>query len=161
MIKASTLIVALGFCLSPALAPAKTKPDEPRVEVKCLIAEDKVAEVSEKLGLASKKPLIRVVCFFDTGSLALFQHDPKLILRSRYDSSNETDTTVKVRGGKVKGDDVECEFDKVLGKERTESCSVTNKKQKQAEIETANAGKHVKKIFRRNRKQWPKLLSGK
>ena len=121
MIKSSTLIVTFGFCLSSVLAPATSKSDEPRVEIKCLVAEDKVAEISKKLGLTSQKPLARVVCFFDTGSLALFQHDPKLILRSRFDSSNETDTTVKVRGGKAKGNDVECEFDKVIGKERTES----------------------------------------
>jgi hypothetical protein len=147
MIKSSTLIVTLCFCLSSVLAPGGTKSDEPQVEIKCLVAEDKVAEISEKLGLASKTPLVKVVCFFDTGSLALFQHDPKLILRSRYDSSKETDTTVKVRGGRVKGDEVECEFDEVLGKEKTESCSITNKKKKLAEIKAANAGKDVKRIF--------------
>jgi len=143
--KTYALIVALGFCLLSNLAPAKAKPAD-EVEIKCLIPEDKIAAVSEKLGLKSKPPLVRVVCFFDTGLLALFEHDPKLILRSRYDSS-ETDTTVKVRGGKVKGDDVECEFDKVCGKDRTESCSVTSKKQKVAEIKAANAGKRIKKIF--------------
>lgn len=147
MIKTYALIGTLGLCLLPHLAPAKNKPEKSQVEIKCLVPENKIAETSEKLGLTSKTPLTRVVCFFDTGSLALFQHDPKLILRSRYDSSNETDTTVKVRGGKVKGDDVECEFDKVVGKERTESCSVTNEKQGLEEIKTANAGKDIKKIF--------------
>lgn len=147
MIKSFTFIVVLGFCLSPRLGPAQDKPDKPRIEVKCLVPEDKVAAVSAKLGLASKNPIIRVVCFFDTGSLDLFQHDPKLILRSRYDSSKETDTTVKVRGGTAKGDGVECEFDKVIGKEKTESCSMTNKKQGLAQIKTANTGKDIKKIF--------------
>jgi hypothetical protein len=142
--KTYALTVTLCFYLLSNLAPAKAKD---QVEIKCLIPEDKVADISAKLDLASKTPLVRVVCFFDTGSLALFQHDPKLILRSRYDSANETDTTAKVRGGKVKGDDVECEFDKVCGKERTESCSVTSKKQELAEIKTANAGKDIKKIF--------------
>lgn len=147
MIKSYTLILALGFCLSPQLALAKAKADAPEVEVKCLVAENKVAEISEKLGLAAKPPLIRVVCFFDTGSLDLFQHDPRLILRSRYEPSKKTDTTVKVRGGKVKGDDVKCEFDKVIGKEKTESCSVTNKDQGEEEIKKANTGKDIKKIF--------------
>jgi hypothetical protein len=31
-------------------------------------------------------PFTRVVRFFDTESLALFLHEPKVILRSRYDS---------------------------------------------------------------------------
>ena len=161
MIKPSTLIVTFAFCLSSVLAPATSKSDESRVEIKCLVAEDKVAEISKKLGLTSQKPLVRVVCFFDTGSLALFQHDPKLILRSRFDSSNETDTTVKVRGGKAKGDDVECEFDKVIGKERTESCSVTSKKQELAEIKTANAGKDIKKIFSKKQEAVAESVSGK
>jgi hypothetical protein len=146
MMKTYALTVTLGFCLLSNLAPAKAKPAD-QVEVKCLIPDDKVAAVSKKLGIKSKTALVRVVCFFDTGALALFQHEPKLILRSRYESSSETDTTVKVRGGKVKGDGVECEFDKVCGKDRTESCSVTSEKQKVAEIKAANAGKGIKKIF--------------
>jgi hypothetical protein len=127
----------------------KSELEKSRVEVKCLVPEKAVASISIKLGLASKVPLTRVVCFFDSSSLDLFNGVPKLILRSRYDSStlNESDTTVKVRDGKVKGDDVECEFDKVCGRERTESCSVTSKNQKLAEIQTANAGKDIKKIF--------------
>ena len=92
-------------------------------------------------------PFTRVVCFFDTESLALFLHEPKVILRSRYDSVNETDTTVKVRDGKEKGIDAQCEFDKVLGKERILSCSVTDKEQEKREIKKADAGGNVKKIF--------------
>lgn len=149
MIKSTTLILALGFCLAPPLAQAKedTK-DGPRVEIKCLVPENKIAEISAKLDLASKTPIVRVVCFFDTSSLALFHHVPtKLILRSRSDSSG-TDTTVKVRGAKMEGGgDVECESDKVCGKEPTESCSITNDKPQRAEIKTANCGTDIKKIF--------------
>jgi hypothetical protein len=161
MMKSSALILFIGFCLSPVLIPAKSKPDEPRVEIKCLVPQDKISGISERLELASKTPLSRTVCFFDTGSLALFQHDPKSILRSRYDSIGETDTTVKVRGGKAKGHDVECEFDKVIGKERTESCSVTNKKQTEPEIRTANAGKDVKKIFAKKQEAVAEKTFGK
>lgn len=145
MITTSTrVLLALGLFLSPSLAPAK----EPRVEIKCLVPEDKIAEISAKLDLASKTPIVRVVCFFDTGSLDLFHHVPsKLILRSRSDSS-ETDTTVKVRGAKMEeNEDVECESDKVCGKEPTESCSITNDKEQRAQIKTANCGTDIKKIF--------------
>lgn len=147
MIKPST--IALSFlCLASFFACAEAKPDATEVEVKCLVAENKIEQISVKLDLASRKPpLLRVVCFFDTGSRTLFQHDPKLILRSRYDASDETETTIKVRGGKVKGEDVKCEFDKVVGKERTESCSADNKKQELAEIKAANLGTEIKKIF--------------
>lgn len=149
MIKSTTLILALGFCLSPSLAPAnEDKKNGPRVEIKCLVPENKIGEISAKLDLASKPPIVRVVCFFDTGSLDLFHHAPtRLILRSRSDSS-ETNTTVKVRGGKMeKNEDVECESDRVCGKEPTESCSITNDKEQRAEIKTANCGTHIKKIF--------------
>src|SRR6266487_3164775 len=132
--KSFTRIVAC-FCFWPVLVSAKSKPDEPIVEIKCLVPEEKVVQVSQKLDLDSKTPLTRVVCFFDTGSLSLFQHEPKVILRSRYDSSNKTDTTVKVRGAKVQGNDVECEFDKVMGKERGLSCSVTDTKQQKVTLE--------------------------
>lgn len=158
--KTYSLTLTLGFCLWSNLAPAEAK-EKDQVEIKCLVPENKIADISAKLDLASRTPLIRVVCFFDTGSLALFQHDPKLILRSRYDSSDETDTTAKVRGGKVKGDDVECEFDKVCGKERTESCSVTSKKQELAEIKAANAGKDIKKIFSKKQEAVAKGAFGK
>jgi len=140
--KTSALAVTLGFCLLSSFAPA-----EDQVEIKCLIPEDKIAGASEKLGLGTKDPVIRVLCFFDTDSMDLFHHTPKVILRSRFDPSNEPETLVKVRGKKLNEDGVKCESDKVLGKPPIESCSLNNKKQKQAEIERANAGKDVEKIF--------------
>lgn len=151
--KTSALTVTLGFCLLSSFAPAKDEAED-QVEIKCLIPDDKIAAVSEKLRLAGKDPLIRVVCFFDTDSLDLFHHTPKVILRSRFDPSNEPETTVKVRGKKPKGDGVKCESDEVLGKPPIESCSVNNKKQKQAEIERANAGQDVKKIFSMKQKSF-------
>jgi hypothetical protein len=153
--KTSALTITLGFCLLASFAPAKDEA-EGQVEIKCLIPDDKIAAISEKLGLASKDPLIRVVCFFDTDTLDLFHHTPKVILRSRFDPSNEPETTVKVRGKQPKGDGVKCESDEVLGKPAIESCSVNNKKQKQAEIERANAGKNVKKIFSEKQKAFAK-----
>jgi len=42
---------------------------------------------------------------------------------------------------------MECEFDKVLGKDRIRSCSVINKKKEKAQIKKANSGKNLKKIF--------------
>jgi hypothetical protein len=88
--------IALFFFLWPALLSAKNKQDQPTVEIKCLLTEEKAAEFSRKVNLRSRKPFTRVVCFFDTESLSLFRHEPKVILRSRYDSLNETDTTVKL-----------------------------------------------------------------
>jgi hypothetical protein len=161
MNKTFALIAALSFCLSSSPAVAQSKLDKSRVEIKCLVAPEKIGEISEKLGLSSKAPLLRTICFFDTDSLALFQHDPKLILRSRFDSADEADTTVKVRGGKAKGNGVECEFDKVLGKERTESCSITDEKQTVPEIQVANGGKHVKKIFSKNQEELAEDIFGK
>ena len=139
--------IVVCFCFWPVFVFAKKPPDGPTVEVKCLVPKEKIAEVSRKLRLGSNAPITRVACFFDTESLALFRHNPKLILRSRYDSSGGSDTTVKVRDGKARGDKVECEFDKVLGKDRTQSCSVTDKEQEKAQIKRANAGKDLKKIF--------------
>lgn len=134
-----------SLCLWPLLVGAKDKPDE--VEVKCLIPKDRIAAFSRKVGLDSRTPLTREVCFFDTEALSLFRHKPsKVILRSRY-SAKETDTTVKIRDGKAHGKEVECEWDQVLGKPKIKSCSVTNKKQGEAEIQRANAGKEIKKIF--------------
>ena len=147
--------------LASVLELANAKPDEPRVEIKCLVPESKIAEISAKLDLASKTPLVRVVCFFDTNKLALFHHRPSVILRSRYDSSNETDTTAKVRGAKMEGEDVECESDKVCGKDRTESCSVTNEKQERSEIKTANRGKDIKKIFSEKQEAMAEKAFGK
>jgi hypothetical protein len=54
---------------------------------------------------------------------------------------------VKVRDGKEKGIDAQCKFDKVLGKERILSCSVTDKEQEKREIKKADAGGNVKRIF--------------
>jgi hypothetical protein len=135
------------FCFWPLLVSAKSKTNEPTVEVKCLLPEAKAIAFSKKAHLRANVPLTRAVCFFDTGSLSLFEHEPKVILRSRYDSSNETDTTVKIRDGEVQGRDVQCEFDKVLGKERILACSVTDKRQQGAQIKKANAGKNAKRIF--------------
>lgn len=158
--KTYALTVTLGFYLLSTLAPAKAQAED-QVEIKCLIPDDKIAAVSEKLRLGCQDPLIRVVCFFDTNSLDLFHHTPKLILRSRYEASIETNTTVKVRGEKLKGDGVKCESDEVVGKQRIESCSVTNKEQAQAEIERANAGKDVKKIFAKNQESFAEGVFGK
>lgn len=159
----TTLAFVLSFCLSPGVASAKTpKTDGPRVEIKCLVPENKIAEISAKLNLPPEPTLVRVVCFFDTSSLALFHHTPAaLILRSRYDSA-ETDTTVKVRGGKVEvDDDVECESDKVCGKEPTKSCSASNDNQQQEKIKTANCGKQIKEIFSKKQKAVAEKAFGK
>jgi hypothetical protein len=139
--------IVVCFFLWPALLSAKNKQDRPTVEIKCLLSEEKAAEFSRRASLKSRVPFTRVVCFFDTDSLSLFRHEPKVILRSRYDSLDETDTTVKVRDGKERLTDAQCEFDKVLGKERIMSCSITHKQQKKGEIKKANAGGSVKKIF--------------
>jgi hypothetical protein len=139
--------IVVGLCLWPVFVLAGKKPHEATVEIKCLVPGKQIAEFSRKLNLGSTVPLTRTVCFFDTGSLALFHHNPKAILRSRYDSSGGSDTTVKVRDGKAQGDNAECEFDAVLGRKRTLSCSVTDKGQKKGEIKKANTGKDVKKIF--------------
>jgi hypothetical protein len=142
-----TIPIVVCFCFWPVFVSAKSKSDEPTVEIKYLVAKENTPELSKKLGLRSKNPLTRVVCFFDTESLSLFQHEPKVILRSRYGSLNETDTTVKVRNGKMRGKDVECEFDEELGKTKVLSCSVTDKNQEKRQIEKANIGKNVKEIF--------------
>lgn len=143
----SLIRIVVCFCFWPVFVSAKHKPDSPIVEIKCLVSEDKVPEFSKKVDLGSKVPLTRVVCFFDTKSLSLFRHGPKVILRSRYDSSNETDTTVKIRDGKEKVIGAQCEFDKVLGKERIMSCSITDKEREKREIKKANAGENAKRIF--------------
>jgi len=161
MIKSPTLALAL-LCFSLSSACAKAKPEEKEVEVKCLVPDEKIAEICAKLGLGSKGPLLRVVCFFDTASLGLFQHDPKLILRSRYEpaETDKTETTVKVRGGNVEGEDVKCEYDKVVGKPRTESCSVDSKKQELAEIKAANLGTDIEKIFSKEQEAVAKAAFG-
>jgi hypothetical protein len=145
--------ILVCFLLWSPLLSAKGKQDQTTVEIKCLLTEEKAAEFSSKVNLKSRVPFTRVVCFFDTESLSLFGHEPKVILRSRYDSLNETDTTVKVRDGEEKVIDAQCEFDKVLGKERIMSCSVTDKEQEKRQIKKANAGGKVKKIFSKRQRK--------
>ena len=139
--------IVVFVCLWPLLVSAKHEPDGQIVEIKCLVPAKQVVALSKRLNLDSKVPLKRVVCFYDTESLTIFHHKPTVILRSRYDSSDESDTTVKVRDGSVHLNGAQCEFDKVLGKERTLSCSVTDTQQGRKEIKKANAGRGVKKIF--------------
>jgi hypothetical protein len=91
------------LCLWPLLLSAKNDASEPTVEIKCLVPEANIADLSKRLDLQSKKSMKRVVCFFDTDSLSLFQHVPKVILRSRYDSVHGADTTVKIRDSEVQG----------------------------------------------------------
>lgn len=134
-------------CLWPVLVSAKAKPDAQMVEIKCLIPQEKIADFAKAMDLGSRTPSRRAVCFFDTDALALFQHRPTVILRARYDSGSETDTTVKVRDGTIEGENVACEFDRVIGKTRTMSCSVTDKGERRSRIKRANAGKNIKKIF--------------
>jgi len=145
------LAAVILACLCSVAVSAKIKPDEAIVEIKCLIPQENIADFSKKLHLESKPPLTRVVCFFDTESQSLFQHNPKVVLRSRYDSTNETDTTVKIREGKVQGENVECEFDEELGKDKIPSCSVTKKGESERQIKKANIGHDVKKIFSKER----------
>jgi hypothetical protein len=102
-----------------------------------------------------------VVCFFDTDSLSLFQHLPKVILRSRYDSTHGVDTTVKIRDGEAQGADVECEFDEVLRKEKIMSCSLTNKDEEKAQIKKANRGKKIYKIFSKEQRALVEKAFGK
>ena len=136
----------------------KDETSEKRAEIKCLVPENKIADVSKNLSLDAEHPTeTRVVCFYDTGSKTLFEHTPKVILRSRYTTDEtKTDTTVKIRGSKLKGEDVECESDQVIGKPSVESCSLTDKKQGVDEIKKANEGKDVKKIFNREQEEFVK-----
>src|SRR5512140_1251300 len=113
--KTATIIV-LAFLLDlPYLAFCKQNDDtdkkEERVEIKCLVPEDRITDVSKNLSLDAEHPTeTRVVCFYDTSSNTLFEHTPRVILRSRYATDGtKTDTTVKIRGAKLKGADVECE----------------------------------------------------
>jgi hypothetical protein len=151
--KIASVVVLACLLHLPYLAFCKEKDDaekkEPRVEIKCMVPENKIADVSKRLGLDAGHPTeTRVVCFYDTSSKMLFEYTPKVILRSRYATDGtKTDTTVKIRGAKLKGADVECESDQVIGKPRAESCSLTDKKQPLDEIKKANEGKDVKRIF--------------
>ncbi len=158
---ASVIVVACLLDL-PYLAFCKQKGDadkkEERVEIKCLVPENKIADVSKNLSLDAEHPTeTRVVCFYDTSSNTLFEHTPRVILRSRYATDGtKTDTTVKIRGAKLKGADVECESDQVIGKLPAESCSLTDKKQPVDEIKKANEGKDVKKIFNHDQEEFVK-----
>lgn len=158
-IKSLTRIAAC-LCFWPLFVSAKSETAEQTVEIKCLLSAEKAAQFSKKTDLESKVPLTRVVCFFDTESQALFRHEPKVILRSRYDSSGEADTTVKVRNGQVRGNDAKCEFDEVLGKEKIMSCSLTDAEPR-ARIKKANAGKKVKKIFSKKQEATLEEVFGK
>lgn len=124
---------------------------EERVEIKYLVPEDNIETVSKSLHLDADHPsATRVICFYDTDSLALFTHMPKAILRSRYSTGTDQpigETTVKVRGSKLEGKDVKCEFDEVIGKGKMESCSLTDETRKVEEIRAANEGAGVEKIF--------------
>jgi hypothetical protein len=84
-----------------------------------------------------------------------------VILRSRYDSAGETDTTVKVRGIEVPGADIECEFDRVLGKDRVMSCSLTDKGQEKSRIKKANGGAKIQKIFSKEQRAMLEGVFGK
>jgi hypothetical protein len=159
--KTRVVRIAICLCFWPVLALSGKQPDEAIVEIKSLVPRKQVAEFSRKLNLAARKPLNRTVCFFDTGTLSLFRHSPKAILRSRYDASGGSDTTVKIRDGKAQGDDAECEFDAVLGKKRTLSCSVTDDGQNKREIMKANTGKDLKKIFSKEQEAALKGAVGK
>jgi hypothetical protein len=158
----ASVIVLACLLQFPSFAFCKQKDDadkkEKRLEIKCLVPENKIADVSKNLSIDAEHPTeTRVVCFYDTSSNALFEHTPRVILRSRYASDGtKPDTTVKIRGAKLKGPDVECESDRVIGKPPAESCSLTDKKQPVDEIKKANAGKDVKKIFNHDQEKFVK-----
>ncbi|MBA3833148.1 MAG: hypothetical protein H0X34_14890 [Chthoniobacterales bacterium] len=128
------IAVFAGACLLslPDLALGKPKDEqngarkEERVEIKYLVPEDNIETVSKNLHLDADHPsAMRVICFYDTDAMALFSHSPKAILRSRYSTGTDQEigqTTVKIRGVKLEGKDVKCEFDEVIGKDKVESC---------------------------------------
>ena len=155
-------VVVLGCLLHlPYLAFSKQKEDadkkEERVEIKYLVPEANIEMVAQRLKLDSDHPTeTRVICFYDTAALTLFTRTPKVILRSRYSTGTDQkagDTTVKVRGGKLEGKGVKCESDKVIGKEKVESCSLTDETQEVDQIQTANKGSGVKKIFNHDQEE--------
>jgi hypothetical protein len=151
--------VFAGACLLslPNLALCQARDEqngakkEERVEIKYLVPEDNIETVSRNLHLDADHPsATRVICFYDTDSMTLFNHIPKAILRSRYSTGTDQqigETTVKIRGGKLEGKDVKCEFDEVIGKDKVESCSLTDETQKVGEIKAANKGTDMNKIF--------------
>jgi hypothetical protein len=133
-----------------ALCKNNNQQKEERVEIKYLVPKDDFERVSHDLHLDPDHPSeTRVICFYDTASLTLFTRTPKVILRSRYSTSGDqkTDTTVKIRGGKLAGKGAKCEFDEVIGEDKVESCSLTDETQKVTEIQIANRGSDMKKIF--------------
>lgn len=156
---AKLIALVAGGCLIslPDLALCKPKDGkngaekEERVEIKYLVPEDNIETVSKNLHLDADHPsATRVICFYDTDSMTLFAHSPKAILRSRYSTGIDQqigETTVKIRGEKLKGKDVKCESDEVIGKDKVESCSLTDETQKVKEIKAANKGTDMKKIF--------------
>jgi hypothetical protein len=160
--KVATIIVLACLLHLPYLAFCKQEEEadkkEERVEIKCLVPEANTDMVAKRLKLDSDHPAeTRVVCFYDTNSNTLFEHTPRVILRSRYATDGtKAETTVKIRGAKVKGADVQCESDQVIGKPRAESCSLTDKKQPVDEIKKANEGKDVKKIFNNDQEAFVK-----
>jgi len=159
--KIGSVIVLACLLHLPYLAFCKQKEDadkeEERVEIKCLVPEANIDMVAKRLKLDSDHPTeTRVVCFYDTAALALFTRTPKVILRSRYSAATDQktgDTTVKVRGEKLEGKGVKCELDKVIGKDKVESCSLTDETQERDQIQTANKGSGVKKIFNHDQEE--------
>src|SRR6266566_6391695 len=116
--KIVTVIVLACVLHLPYLAFCKQKEDadkkEERVEIKYLVPEANIETVAKRLKLDSDHPTeTRVICFYDTDSQMLFQHSPRVILRSRYSTAGkeEADTTVKIRGGKLEGKGLKCESD--------------------------------------------------
>jgi hypothetical protein len=162
--KIVTVIVVACLLHLPYLAFCKQKDDadkkEEKVEIKYLVPEANIETVAKGLKLDSDHPTeTRVICFYDTDALTLFTLTPKVILRSRYSAGTDQktgDTTVKVRGGKLEGKGVKCEFDKVIGKDKMESCSLTDETQEGDQIQTANKGSGVKKIFNHDQEEFLK-----
>src|SRR5439155_15279794 len=162
--KFATVIVVACLLHLPYVAFCKHKGDankkEERVEIKYLVPEANIEMVAQRLKLDSDHPTeTRVICFYYTAALTLFTRTPKVILRSRYSIGTDQktgDTTVKVRGGKLKGKGVKCEFDKVIGKDKVESCSLTDETQRLDQIQTANKGSGVKKIFNHDQEEFLK-----
>ena len=152
--KIASVIVLACLLHLPYLAFCKQKEDadkkEARMEIKCLVPEANIDMVAKRLKLDSVHPTeTRVVCFYDTAALALFTRTPKVILRSRYSAADQKtgDTTVKVRGEKLEGKGVKCEFDKVIGKDKVESCSLTDETQELDQIQTAQQGQWREEDF--------------
>jgi hypothetical protein len=136
----------------------KDEASEKHVEIKCLVPENKIADVSKNLSLDAEHPTeTRVVCFYDTSSNTLFEHAPRVILRSRYATDGtKAYTTVKNPRREAEGRGHRVRVDQVIGKPRAESCSLTDKKQPVDEIKKANEGKGVKEIFNHDQEAFVK-----